>query len=245
MAPEEPHTCAANASTSPGRQARAATAYADRRKRVRLTPTPTESSTSDPSFSDESALVPTSVPAESTDASDVVSDSSEMEESSEDPSSDSESGEDSDEELQSEMEDEDGIVNLPAVRARKPNMKLPKDELGPDLRPFLANFLPQLKAANEALEKEREAGTLKTKVIDSEDAVDGEGEYIEMDLGLGVLEEQDPDAKDVSSSSDSEDEDSLDGEGQLKPKDILSKLMGRKSRKDAVDIQELGDVQAT
>jgi hypothetical protein len=149
------------------------TAFTDRRKRVRLTPTPTESSTSDPIFS--------SAPSKSTAASDadLLSESdSELEESSEEPSSDESSEEDSDEELQSDLEDENGIVNLPAVRARKPNMKLPKDELGPDLRPFLANFLPQLKAANEALEKEREAGTLKA--IDGEDAVEGDGEYIEM-----------------------------------------------------------------
>jgi hypothetical protein len=168
MAPERPRAQAAAA--SPKRKS--PTAFTDRRKRVRLTPTPTESSASDPTFS--------SAPSESTAASDLESseDDSELEESSEEPSSDESSEEDSDEELQSDLEDENGIVNLPAVRARKPNMKLPKDELGPDLRPFLANFLPQLKAANEALEKEREAGTLKA--IDGEDAVEGDGEYIEM-----------------------------------------------------------------
>ena len=63
------------------------------------------------------------------------------------------------------------------------------------------------------------------------------------DLGLGVLEEKDPNA-DTASSSGSEDED-VDGEGQLKPKDILSKLMGRDSRAEKVDIQVLGDAPAT
>jgi hypothetical protein len=65
----------------------------------------------------------------------------------------------------------------------------------------------------------------------------------EKDLGLGVLEEKDPNA-DPTSSSESEDED-VDGEGQLKPKDILSKLMGRDSKAEKVDIQVLGDVPAT
>ncbi|KAF2703479.1 hypothetical protein K504DRAFT_392519 [Pleomassaria siparia CBS 279.74] len=223
--------------------------YPDRRKRVCRTPT-TESSpsTSDPSHSER-----TSVPDESTDATDLESSSgSDLSESSEEPSSDSESesesesesGEDSDEELQSDMEDEHGIVNLPAVRARKPIMKLPKDELGPDLRPFLAGFLPQLRAANQALEKEREAGTLKAKIIDDQEGVEGEGEYIEMDLGLGVFKEKNPDADDASSSSESEDEETLDGTSQLKPEDVLSKLMGRKSRKGMVEIQEVGDAPA-
>lgn len=168
MGPEKSR--AQPAPISPKRQS--PTAFTDRRKRVRLTPTPTESSASDPTFSN--------APSESTAATDVesIETDSELEESSEEPSSDESSEDDSDDELQSDLEDEDGIVNLPAVRARKPNMKLPKDELGPDLRPFLANFLPQLKAANEALEKEREAGTLKA--IDGEGAVEGDGEYIEM-----------------------------------------------------------------
>jgi hypothetical protein len=58
-----------------------------------------------------------------------------------------------------------------------------------------------------------------------------------------VLEEKDPNAN-PASSGESEDED-IDGEGQLKPKDILSKLMGRDPKAEKVDIQVLGDTPAT
>lgn len=45
-----------------------------------------------------------------------------------------------------------------------------------------------MKEANDVLEREREAGTLAERGI--ENIKDEEGKYIEMDLGLGVLEER-------------------------------------------------------
>lgn len=56
------------------------------------------------------------------------------------------------------------------------------------LQSRLASLLPALKSANEALEREREAGTLAER--DIENVKEEEGKYIEMELGLGVLEEK-------------------------------------------------------
>jgi hypothetical protein len=157
---------------------------AHRRKRVRFE---TENS-SDPSISEESALAPTSAADDSTAASDLESDSdSELSESSEEPSSDSSSEDEeeedatSDAELQ-EQEGNHGVINLRAGQGKKPTMKLDKDELGPDIRHFLKDFLPQLKAANDELEAQKKAGTLKDKEIDMTDDKEGEP-YIEMVSG--------------------------------------------------------------
>ncbi|KAL9555641.1 hypothetical protein MBANPS3_002263 [Mucor bainieri] len=57
-------------------------------------------------------------------------------------------------------------------------------------------FLPQLKNANEQLEK------ADPSKLDIENVDEEEGQYIEMNLGLGVYEEKKP------GQSDSEDEDS-------------------------------------
>jgi hypothetical protein len=139
---------------------------------------------SKPSISDESALAPTSVANGSTAASDDDSDSgSELSESSEEPSSES-SSEDEDEDAALDVDmgkqkGRDGIINLRAGQGKKPVMRLNKNELGPDIRIFLKDFLPQLKAANDELEAQRKAGTLKSREIDMTDAEDVE-QYIEM-----------------------------------------------------------------
>jgi hypothetical protein len=59
------------------------------------------------------------------------------------------------------------------------------------------------------------------------------------DLGLGVLEEKDPDADD-SSASEGDDSDAKNGK---KEKDVLGKLMGRKSMDRAVNVQEVHDTR--
>jgi hypothetical protein len=142
---------------------------------------------SEPSIAHGSALAPTSVAGDSTAASDDGSDSgSELSESSEEPSSESSSeDEDDDAALDVEMTEQqgqDGVVNLRAGQGKKPIMKLTKKEMGPDIRAFLKDFLPQLKAANDELEAQRKAGTLKSREIDMADADDTE-QYIEM-VGL-------------------------------------------------------------
>ncbi|KAH7113887.1 hypothetical protein B0J11DRAFT_585082 [Dendryphion nanum] len=226
-----------------------------RRRRSKLTPLADCSSTSEPStVSNHSTLMSTGVPEDSTDATDAGNDSdteSELSESSEEPSSDSSSDDDSaSDEADSNIEasDEGGneqrIVNLRANRGKKPRMKLRDEEMGVDLRPWLKEFLPKLKAANEELEREKQAGTLKDKIIER----DGdEGQYIEMDLGLGVLKERDPNAEDSSSSSDSdndEEEDNKNTHGQpSKKKDVMDKLLGRQSK--PVSIEEVGNGKTT
>tara|TARA_R110002003_G_scaffold31_5_gene1892 strand:- start:15996 stop:16487 length:492 start_codon:yes stop_codon:yes gene_type:complete len=153
---------------------------AHRRKRVRFD----ADDSSEPSISDESALASTNAADDSTIASDFGSDSdSDLSESSEEPSSESSSQEEEDD-AASDMELEeqagkDGVVNLRL--GKKPTMKLDKDELGPDIRTFLKDFLPQLKAANDELEAQRKAGTLESKMIDANDET-GE-QYIEMVRG--------------------------------------------------------------
>lgn len=140
---------------------------------------------SEPSISknSNSTVKTSSAPAESTDASDMKSDdeSSELSESSEEPS-DLSSSEDEDEEsikMDTETPREPEVVNLRANRGNKPTYKLDEEEFGPDIRTFLKDFLPQLKASNEELEAQRKEGTLKKREID---AVDGEEDeqYIEM-----------------------------------------------------------------
>jgi hypothetical protein len=160
--------------------ANAAPQLAHRRKRTRVSP----ENSSEPSISSKSGstVKASNAPAESTDATDLNSDSeSELSESSEEPS-DLSSSEDEDEdstEMDVETQKEPEIVNLKANRGKKPTYKLDEDEFGPDIRTFLKDFLPQLKAANEELEAQRKEGTLKKRVID---AVDGEEDeqYIEM-----------------------------------------------------------------
>jgi hypothetical protein len=115
-------------------------------------------------------------------------------------------------------------------------MKLPQEDT--DIREFLKDFLPKLKAANEELEAERKAGTLEKKKIEADDgAEEAEGQYIEMNLGLGVLEEKDPNAPSDSSDSDS------DTENPGKEKDILGKLMRREKHTDPAQIQEVKEVE--
>ena len=100
--------------------------------------------------------------------------------SSDETSSDEEEdddGEDTEMELE-EPKSQDGIVNLRANRGKKPIMKLGDEDLGPDIRGFLKDFLPQLKAANEELEAQKKAGTLKS--LDSVEAHEEGEPYIEM-----------------------------------------------------------------
>lgn len=144
---------------------------------------------SSPSMSSQSALASTNATdGTATNASDYgTSDTdSTLSESSEEPSSDESSSEEEDDEdddgedTQMELDEAkgaDGVVNLRANRGTKPIMKLTKAEMGPDIRGFLKDFLPRLKAANEELEAQKRAGTLRR--LDAEDQEEGEP-YIEM-----------------------------------------------------------------
>ncbi|KAF1924208.1 uncharacterized protein M421DRAFT_14286, partial [Didymella exigua CBS 183.55] len=217
---------------------------AHRRKRTKVSPE--NSSGGSVSSKPDSTVKASSAPAESTDASELNSgdESSELSESSEEPSdlSSSEDDDDIDEttKMDAETPEEPEVVNLRANRGQKPTYKLDEEGLGPDIRTFLKDFLPQLKAANEELEAERKQGTLKKREIDAVDGEDDE-QYIEMNLGLGVLKMKDGE----DSSTSGSDTEMSDDEDTVNEKDVLGKLMGQEKKKDAAAIQEVSDKQGS
>ncbi|KIY04084.1 uncharacterized protein Z520_00776 [Fonsecaea multimorphosa CBS 102226] len=114
---------------------------------------------------------------------------------------------------------------------------------GSDLKSRLQSFLPQLQQANEELENSGE-------VVDNRiDHVSDEAEhYIEMEVGLGVLSEQNDDATQVrlphtlpSEDEDNEDDDEIkDGQEGLEHS-VLSPLIGMNGTKGIKrKIEELG-----
>lgn len=92
----------------------------------------------------------------------------------------------------------------------------------------LPGFLAQMRAANQELEEEKSAGTLANRRIEldeTDSAVEGE-QHIEMNLGLGVLEEK-HNGTSTTSESDSSNE---EGDG-----DIMEKLLGGKRKRGLED----------
>ncbi|KAK8189348.1 hypothetical protein HDK77DRAFT_271593 [Phyllosticta capitalensis] len=173
-------------------------------------------------------------------ASDAESDSSELSTSSEEPSSES------DDESQAE-DSEVEVSALPKPPNAEARKKLYQKSLKKEssLSDRLKAFLPQLAAANEELERDREAGRLGDKSLEQ---VDENGQYIEMNLGLGVLEEKDPnkmnDSDDESDDGDDESEDKMDTgakSAENKEQDVLGKLMGKKKNKSGAGIQEVSE----
>lgn len=147
-----------------------------------------------PSAHDDSAPVPENVPEHNAETGPTENDtdaSSELSESSEEPSSDS-SEDDGSEGEEESGHDEEEVVNLRANRGTKPDYKLSGDE--EDIRPFLKDFLPKLKAANEELEAQKKAGKLQSTEITGEDDEEAKGEYIEMVSSrlAGILQIQSP-----------------------------------------------------
>ncbi|KAJ5491123.1 hypothetical protein N7539_002690 [Penicillium diatomitis] len=145
--------------------------------------------------------------------------------------SESDEGDSSDEREDADMHDATGPTStsapsIPSLAGRpKPNIH--RVNGGSDLLSRLSAFLPKLKDANEDLEKEIAAGRGQEMVLDSVDE-DGK-DYIEMNLGLGVLEEKrdgDPDVLGGEVDDDENaksDEDKLDADGDS---DLLGQLMG-------------------
>ena len=120
--------------------------------------------------------------------------------------------------------------------------------------------MPTLAAANAQLEQEGKQGTLESRDIEK---VNGE-QYIQMDLGLGVLEEKRPSASrsesesgtqsdDVDDANDAEDESEVTDATQLgsrtkkrqtrkRKRNIMSHLMGRGGSKvEKPEITVVGD----
>lgn len=144
-------------------------------------------------------------------------------------SSDSES--DSDNEI-SEEEDEVATIRT----QKKPDFSAPSLEGAGDLQARLREFLPQMADANSKLETDGAAGFSMEDVGDDDP-------HIEMNLGLGVLEEQDQDG---SESSEEEEDDEwqdeempLDSDAVRKEKDIMGKLMGGREHRQG-GVEEIG-----
>ncbi|KAJ5658412.1 uncharacterized protein N7484_002061 [Penicillium longicatenatum] len=165
-----------------------------------------------------------------------------------DPTSSSGSSEESDSE---DSEDENESIHhepkatsankssIPNVSGR-PKPQIHKMQGNSELLARLSAFLPQMKSANEELEKDIAAG--KDVVMDDEDE---NKDYIEMNLGLGVLEEKRDNGGDAS--GDEADDEAMSGmESGKKAKagfddDILEQLMGGKDLDaDKPSIEELG-----
>ncbi|KAJ5682342.1 hypothetical protein N7462_005507 [Penicillium macrosclerotiorum] len=132
--------------------------------------------------------------------------------------------------------------SIPSITGR-PKPQIHRMEGGSDLLSRLSSFLPKLKDANEDLEREIAAGRGKDMVLDS--AGDDGKDYIEMNLGLGVLEEK----RDGDNLSGDEGDDESSNEDLEKTKslpsrntdsDVLGKLMGEdKSTTDKPSIEEM------
>lgn len=154
-------------------------AHRNKRTKASTENSPESSARSDSDLATKASRAPT----KSTEADHVGSadESSELSESSEEPSdlSSSEDEEEGSTKMDVEEPKEPDVVNLRANRGQKPTYKLDDEELGPDIRTFLKDFLPQLKAANEELEAERNKGTLKKREIDVVEG-DEDEQYIEM-----------------------------------------------------------------
>ncbi|KAF9736734.1 hypothetical protein PMIN04_000081 [Paraphaeosphaeria minitans] len=216
-------------------------------KRLKICPDTSDSTPS--TVPNETQLVPTSKTKDAVENSEADSDDeSWVSESSEEPSD--ESSEDSsgageeDEQQDDEMEEDaqlaaEDVVNLRANRGKRPDFKLPGEEELEDIRPFLKDFLPKLKAANEELEAQKAIGTLQTSELVGDEEADGDEQYIELNLGLGVLEEKDDDVGEGALETPDNDSEGGNAEQRDQEKDILGKLMGREKPTEPVGIQEV------
>jgi len=130
---------------------------------------------------------------------------------------------------------DESSLHIPGSAPKKPDMKsFPRPGLS--IRDRVAAFLPELAAANQELEELRRNGGLNAKILDDYTDKDGKGQggYIEMDLGLGVLEEKNgqggPESESESETGNAENDDS-----------VMDDLMGRKGKREteAAGIEEV------
>lgn len=173
--------------------------------------------------------------AGSNSASDVVNDVSaekqknmtqikgEIRDDADDTSS---SGTSSDEE-DSEDEDEEG-----AAGSNMPKPPVMRRNINNDLKSRLSAFLPQMEKANKELE---DAGDALNHRID--DVGEDEDRYIEMNLGLGVLSEE-QDGNDIRFGSSSQSE--SDGDEPAEPVEALKNLTKKgKKAQSKTKIEEI------
>ncbi|MCJ1474782.1 hypothetical protein MMC13_003442 [Lambiella insularis] len=115
----------------------------------------------------------------------------------------------------------EGVERVGAIEAGLPAVA--------SLRSRLRDFLPALAAANRELETELREGRGEERDMERVE----EGRYIEMELGLGVLEEK----------TEAEGSGESGGEGDGDEDDVLGRLLGRRSRQaDRPGIEVVGDV---
>jgi len=146
------------------------------------------------------------------DAGDFAEADQEDAETSESESQDESSDEDEQESTEIAKEE---VTNVQPM-GRKPKFDFAALKSKSSLMSKLPGFLAQMDAANRELEAEKAAGTIASRRLEIEDS-GGEskaGQYIEMNLGLGVLEEKTGDAATSSEDDPSDDE------------DVMEKLMG-------------------
>ena len=170
-----------------------------------------------------------------TDQSSVSSESSDESEDEEDEEDESESG------SEDEESDED-VVNLPEMTTRRNEERI---TLGGPAKPDidsarvmeeaqkiyakLQEFLPMMREANADLLKRGDDANMELVK---------EGErHIEMDLGLGVLEDQKEEEALREADSEEEDEDQED-EGEQSP-DVMGELLGAKTESVRPRIEEV------
>jgi hypothetical protein len=137
-------------------------------------------------------------------------------------STDSESEEDYHNDNKNKCQSAKEVTNVQPM-VRKPKFDFAALKSKSHLMAKLPNFLAEMDAANRELEAEKAAGTLGARrlEIDDKDEDPKVGQYIEMNLGLGVLEEKTSDS-DTSSEGESSDD-----------KGVMDKLMGaEKDHKD-------------
>ncbi|KAJ5513908.1 hypothetical protein N7463_003460 [Penicillium fimorum] len=126
--------------------------------------------------------------------------------------------------------------SLPHIAGR-PKPRIHRMKGDSDILSRLNAFLPKMKDANEDLQRKIEAGEAGDLIVDNADE-NGE-QYIEMDLGLGVLEEKRD--GDSSSEEESDDEEPRGATGaektpkEMNDSDIIGKLMGGKNKKSNTD----------
>ncbi|KAI9816865.1 MAG: hypothetical protein M1827_001510 [Pycnora praestabilis] len=226
----------------------------DSTKRARATSSETSSSTSSldtisdgsgSSSDDDDADSEDIASATSSTSSEGESDLSENDNHSESTSdSDSDSSSSSSSSSDARSRQATPLTTLPL--AQKPAIQDSSSGVDTDLASRLASFLPEMAAANASLEDDRAAGRLQDRQLENVEN-DEEG-YIEMNLGLGVLEDKDPDADGTSSSSDeSSNEDGEttgEPEGNInkvtqKERDIMGRLMGGRNN-TRPNIEEIG-----
>ncbi|KAK0664394.1 Uncharacterized protein DIS24_g835 [Lasiodiplodia hormozganensis] len=210
---------------------------------------PRRSRRSSPSLpNDESAAVKPAAAATATAQEDQTMDeasdaeSSVVSTSSEEPSS--ESDEDSEDDEEDTPMGTDEITSLPLPPDAETRRRIYQRQAPPasSLSERLKAFLPQLAAANVELEKDRAAGKLAQMSL--ENVGEDDEHYIEMNLGLGVLKEKDPNKMDSDSEMEEDSDDEMDtgaDDQTTREENILGKLMGKKKTKAGPGIQEVPD----